>query len=119
MLKDGACGGGGRMRCQVSKTVRNSMQHTIDTWNRNTSQRQRTTFRSSISETFDRSDHHLSQLASVWFPFAPKCMYKHNCQGLKGARCGVFMKIGKCHGRYGSRKTRLLEPKLSLASLYH
>lgn len=80
MLRDGVCGGGGRMRCQVGSTVRESMQHTTDTPNRNTSQRQRATFHPSISETFDRPDHHSSlnnpsQLASIYLPFALKCMW--------------------------------------------
>lgn len=52
MLRDGACGEGGWMRCQVSRTVRDSMQHATDTPNRNTPQPQRTTFHSSISEKF-------------------------------------------------------------------
>lgn len=62
MLRDGVCGGGGRMRCQVGSTVRESMQHTTDTPNRNTSQRQRATFHPSISETFDRPDRSFSSL---------------------------------------------------------
>lgn len=79
------------MRCRVSSTVRDSMQHTTDTLNRNMPQHQRTTFHPSISETFDRPDRQSSlNYVSTWFPFALKCMYKCNCQGLKEAHCGVF-----------------------------
>lgn len=44
MLRYGECGGGGRMGCRVSSTVRGAMQHTTDTPNGKTPQRQRTTF---------------------------------------------------------------------------
>lgn len=55
-------------------------------------------FHPSISEIFDRKDHHsclsnLSQPDSIWFPSALKCMYKCNCQGLKGAHCGLSVQL--------------------------